>query len=165
MPGALPEVPARGGCDVMRGSTWNRTSAMSPGTIGAIILRDAWTCAYCGVAPERDAIQFDHIVPRSSGGPSEPGNVVLACADCNGARGDGPVPTHALEEVARRLAQPIDRKAGRALGDELYPWAAARRQAWRDNTARRNAHQRRMAEQPEDPSWPFGVDVEERAAS
>lgn len=144
-----------------RGSTWNRTSALSPSTIGAIILRDAWTCAYCAARVERTAIEFDHVVPRSGGGTNEASNLVLSCASCNNDRGSSPVPAHALAEVARRLALPLDRKAGRALGDELYPWAADRRREWREGTARRVAHARRMAETPEDTSWDFGVGREE----
>ncbi len=105
-----------------------RSGAMSTTTIGAIILRDRWRCAYCLRKVRREALHLDHVTPRARGGRSVSSNLVVACADCNLRRGSGPVPRGARAEVKRRLALPLDRAQGRALGDELYPWGKARRE-------------------------------------
>jgi 5-methylcytosine-specific restriction endonuclease McrA len=48
-----------------------------------IILRDQWTCQYCGRQfPERE-LTMEHVQPVSKGGPNTWENVVLACAQCN----------------------------------------------------------------------------------
>ena len=50
----------------------------------AVLLRDAFTCQYCG---RKDDLTFDHLVPRSRGGLTRWDNVVAACAPCNLAKG------------------------------------------------------------------------------
>lgn len=47
--------------------------------------RDEETCQYCHA---HDAIVIDHIVPVIKGGLNEVENLVLACAACNGNKGD-----------------------------------------------------------------------------
>jgi hypothetical protein len=42
-------------------------------------------CVYCG---STEALQADHLIPRSRGGPDEADNMVHACATCNASRGD-----------------------------------------------------------------------------
>ena len=49
----------------------------------AIHKRDNNTCQYCGCVPAADEITIDHILPKSRGGKTEWGNVVLACLECN----------------------------------------------------------------------------------
>ncbi len=41
-------------------------------------------CAYCGVS---DDLQWEHIIPRSAGGPDTIDNLVLACPECNLSKG------------------------------------------------------------------------------
>ena len=48
--------------------------------------RDGYCCAYCGKRVER--LELDHIVPESKGGPTRPGNLVLACRRCNQRKGN-----------------------------------------------------------------------------
>jgi len=79
-------------------------------------------CAYCRcqmVEPEQgepsvapNTATFDHLKPRSLGGPDDEGNLVLACAECNAAKGsayeggrDGPTP----EELVRSYEDQADR--------------------------------------------------------
>lgn len=140
-----------------RGTTWNRTSALSTTTIGAIILRDDWQCAYCQRRIDRDDLTLDHVVPRSKGGSNRADNLVLAHGDCNIARGDSPVTASVAEEIARRVALPIDMKAGRALGDELYPWAANRRRAQAEAQRRLEENRRREAASLGGTAFPFGA--------
>jgi hypothetical protein len=149
-----------------RSSTWNRTSAFTTTTTGALILRDDWTCAYCARRLAFDDLELDHVVPRLLGGSSKPENLVVSCSSCNLARGAGPVPVHAQAEVARRLAIPLDRVAGRALGDQLYPWAAARREREAKDGPARRRRRREEAERQglSGAAFPFG-DLATREAS
>lgn len=64
--------------------------------IGAQCLteRFAGLCAYCGEGP---ATTWDHIVPVSQGGLTEPGNVVPACVSCNSSKRDRDVVEWARE--------------------------------------------------------------------
>jgi 5-methylcytosine-specific restriction endonuclease McrA len=45
-------------------------------------------CFYCRVAIEFDDATLDHFVPRCLGGGSGTRNLVVACCDCNRAKGD-----------------------------------------------------------------------------
>lgn len=66
-----------------RGVTWSRE---------AVLRRDHYTCAYCGVQAgqrhsgriyDRQDFTVDHILPVSRGGRNTWGNTVCACAACN----------------------------------------------------------------------------------
>lgn len=57
--------------------------------------RDGWVCWLCERPIDPDAIvgsparaTVDHVVPKSRGGPTEPANLRLAHARCNGRRGN-----------------------------------------------------------------------------
>lgn len=53
-----------------------------------IYLRDRNQCQYCGARPPREEMTIDHVVPRSRGGKTVWGNVVLACSVCNARKGN-----------------------------------------------------------------------------
>lgn len=62
----------------------------------AVLQRDRFTCAYCGVRPgdlqrgqvlSRQSFTIDHILPVSRGGKNSWGNTVCACASCNQRKG------------------------------------------------------------------------------
>ncbi|MCL5996151.1 MAG: HNH endonuclease [Chloroflexi bacterium] len=53
----------------------------------AILLRDSFTCQYCGVQPGREHLTIDHIMPRSRGGRTDWENTVAACGACNRRKG------------------------------------------------------------------------------
>jgi hypothetical protein len=55
------------------------TSVWSPGMARAIFKRDDGYCVYCG----RLAIEIDHVVPTSWGGPTMKNNGVCTCHRCN----------------------------------------------------------------------------------
>ena len=65
-----------------------------PLTRRSLLLRDAFTCAYC--LDHADTV--DHVVPRSRGGRHEWTNVVAACRRHNMLKGD-----RLLEELGWRL--------------------------------------------------------------
>ena len=55
-----------------------------------------YRCTYCHTAR---ASTWDHVVPRSLGGPDTRGNLVPACVSCNSSKGARP-----LEELGEWLA-------------------------------------------------------------
>lgn len=55
-----------------------------------VLVRDRYTCAYCG----RSATTVDHVVPRCQGGLSTWVNLVAACVGCN-SRKKGRTPKQA----------------------------------------------------------------------
>ncbi len=57
----------------------------SRATFPAILSRDHYRCGYCGRAGARTV---DHVQPKSRGGGDTYGNLVAACADCNGRKAD-----------------------------------------------------------------------------
>ena len=71
-----------------RGARWSRK---------AVLQRDNFTCAYCGVQPgaqqrgqilAKDSFTVDHILPVSRGGKNTWGNTVCACPLCNQRKGN-----------------------------------------------------------------------------
>ena len=51
-----------------------------------ILRRDNFTCQYCGNSDS--SLTVDHIIPKSRGGKSNWGNVVVACKPCNLKKGN-----------------------------------------------------------------------------
>ncbi len=53
-----------------------------------VLERDGFACRYCGRAPA-DGVQLhvDHVLPVSSGGGDDLGNLLTSCADCNLGKG------------------------------------------------------------------------------
>ena len=50
-----------------------------------ILIRDSFTCVYCGVKSKKMTI--DHVVPRVKGGKSTFENCVASCKECNSRKG------------------------------------------------------------------------------
>ena len=69
-----------------------------------VLLRDDYTCQYCGVKGER-MMTVDHVVPRSKGGASTWENLVCACMRCNN-RKNNRSPEHANMRLKRRPKAP-----------------------------------------------------------
>jgi len=53
----------------------------------AVLLRDNYTCQYCGQRPSRSEMTIDHVMPRIRGGTTTWENVVCACLRCNTRKG------------------------------------------------------------------------------
>ncbi len=51
-----------------------------------ILLRDNYTCKYCG--SKSVSLTIDHIIPRERGGSNNWDNLVAACQDCNIKKGN-----------------------------------------------------------------------------
>ena len=61
--------------------------------------RDGARCYWCrAIFLDPNLATLDHLIPRSRGGGGHIGNLVLACADCNGRRG-APEFTEAMVEA------------------------------------------------------------------
>jgi 5-methylcytosine-specific restriction endonuclease McrA len=76
-----------------------------PPTRSAIMLRDTYTCQYCGEMPGRQNLTVDHVVPRSRGGDHDWPNLVTACNNCNQKKGSL-TPEEAQMPLRRRPFQP-----------------------------------------------------------
>ncbi len=113
----------------------------------ALVARDGHRCRFCGIplvcreireAMHRDYpqalpwggtnaeqhaafqclwMQFDHVLPHSRGGRTDPGNLVLTCGPCNYGRSEA-----TLEEVG--LADPRNRPVQRIAWDGLERFRA-----------------------------------------
>jgi 5-methylcytosine-specific restriction endonuclease McrA len=58
-----------------------------PCTRRTVLIRDNYTCQYCGAIPPRAELTLDHILPRVRGGQTTWDNVVCACQSCNLRKG------------------------------------------------------------------------------
>lgn len=54
----------------------------------ALLMRDDYTCQYCGTQPGKEHLTMDHVMPRSRGGKTDWENVATACAPCNRRKGN-----------------------------------------------------------------------------
>lgn len=52
-----------------------------------VLVRDGFTCRYCGRMAPDVVLEVDHVVPRSVGGSDDEDNLVTACYDCNQGKG------------------------------------------------------------------------------
>jgi 5-methylcytosine-specific restriction endonuclease McrA len=49
-----------------------------------VLLRDNYTCQYCGQKLPSQELNIDHVIPKSKGGKLRWKNVVASCITCNG---------------------------------------------------------------------------------
>ena len=52
-----------------------------------VLLRDRFTCQYCGAKVTRRSAQYDHVIPRAQGGTTVWRNIVISCHRCNQLKG------------------------------------------------------------------------------
>jgi 5-methylcytosine-specific restriction endonuclease McrA len=53
-----------------------------------VLLRDGYTCQYCGRRFPSSELTVDHVIPRSKGGRTSWDNVVAGCRRCNVRKGN-----------------------------------------------------------------------------
>lgn len=79
LPASTARVLVREGRAVIRGFQRIQVLWGERGILRYVRRRDHFTCRYCGGR----GLTVDHVVPRSKGGKSTPGNCVCACCRCN----------------------------------------------------------------------------------
>ena len=53
-----------------------------------LLEREQGCCIYCGIHASKAKMEIEHVVPRSRGGTDSLNNLVLACHECNQAKGN-----------------------------------------------------------------------------
>jgi 5-methylcytosine-specific restriction endonuclease McrA len=81
-----------------------------PLTRRTIMLRDGYTCQYCGQQLPKTEATVDHVLPKSRGGVTAWDNVVCACRACNLRKG-----SHTLAEADMALLEQPQRPKYLAL--------------------------------------------------
>lgn len=89
-----------------------------------ILLRDRYTCQFCGRIFPANELTLDHVTPRSRGGHTDWDNLVACCHACNNLKSD-----HLPEEVGLELLRPprpftlhTSRQIMRMLGKSDERW-------------------------------------------
>ena len=62
-------------------------SVFVPFSRKTVMMRDKYTCQYCGAQPAKSELTLDHVVPKVNGGLNTWENVVCACKACNHHKG------------------------------------------------------------------------------
>ena len=75
-----------------------------PLTRRTIMIRDGYTCQYCGAQPPKSSLTIDHVIPKVRGGGNTWDNVVCACKACNLHKG-----SRTPQEANMRLRSKPDR--------------------------------------------------------
>jgi 5-methylcytosine-specific restriction endonuclease McrA len=70
-----------------------------------VLLRDNYTCQYCGKQGSPATLNIDHVVPKAQGGKSEWTNLVASCIDCNSHK-DCKTPKQAGMSLQRKPKKP-----------------------------------------------------------
>jgi 5-methylcytosine-specific restriction endonuclease McrA len=52
-----------------------------------VMVRDGFTCCYCGTVHKMGNLNRDHVLPRSKGGKTDWTNIVSSCYACNDKKG------------------------------------------------------------------------------
>jgi len=68
-----------------------------------ILLRDEFTCRYCGRSAPQVALQVDHIQSRHDGGSHDDENLATACFDCNIGKGAASLPVKKQVALPQQL--------------------------------------------------------------
>ncbi|OIO09963.1 MAG: hypothetical protein AUJ52_05370 [Elusimicrobia bacterium CG1_02_63_36] len=90
-----------------------------------LLLHYGWRCCYCGERFASDELNLDHILPKSRGGGTSWGNVVVSCIPCN-KRKANLLPSEAGMKLLRAPARPRPR-----TGPLLWPQRAPARPSWK----------------------------------
>jgi 5-methylcytosine-specific restriction endonuclease McrA len=89
-----------------------------------ILLRDRYTCQFCGQVLPAGELTLDHVVPRSRGGHTDWDNLVACCHSCNNQKGDR-LPEEVglmLKRVPRPFTLHTSRQLMRMLGKSDERW-------------------------------------------
>ncbi|WP_195609438.1 HNH endonuclease [Mediterraneibacter glycyrrhizinilyticus] len=72
-------------CTLREYHSKNQRKLMTKEIRRKIMIRDKYTCQYCGkYMPDEVGLHIDHIIPVSKGGKTIPSNLQVLCSKCNG---------------------------------------------------------------------------------
>ena len=89
-----------------------------------ILIRDRYTCQFCGRVLPASELTLDHVIPRSRGGHTDWDNLVACCHQCNNRKGDR-MPEEAglkLLRMPRPFTLHTSRQLMRMLGRSDEKW-------------------------------------------
>jgi 5-methylcytosine-specific restriction endonuclease McrA len=89
-----------------------------------ILIRDRYTCQFCGRTLPASDLTLDHVIPRSRGGHTDWDNLVACCHRCNNLKGDR-LPEEAglaLKRLPRPFTIHTSRQIMRVLGRSDERW-------------------------------------------
>ncbi len=115
-------------------------------------LLEKWSrrCGYCSTTT--GPFELDHIRPRSRGGSNRVSNLMLACHDCNSAKGDRTASEFGHPEIETQAKTPLRDAAAvnttrfalvealRVLGLDIRAWSGGRTRWNRDRFGIRKEH-------------------------
>lgn len=58
------------------------------GTRWKVLVRDNFTCQYCGAKAPEVHLEVDHLIPKSKGGSDTIDNLITSCWECNRGKRD-----------------------------------------------------------------------------
>jgi len=68
-----------------------------------ILLRDNFTCQYCGRTPQDGAkLRVDHIIPKSKDGDFDKNNLITSCEICNLGKSDILLDEHDINRIKEK---------------------------------------------------------------
>ena len=53
-----------------------------------VLVRDKFTCQFCGRSAPNVELEIDHIIPKSKGGKARLDNLQVSCVQCNRSKQD-----------------------------------------------------------------------------
>ncbi len=89
-----------------------------------ILLRDGYSCQYCGKRFSPENLTLDHVIPISRGGKDTWTNVVSACKKCNHQKGDSLLKEigMTLRHRPKRPTLPTYLHLVRLIGEKRQVW-------------------------------------------
>ena len=86
-----------------------------------LLLRDGYTCQYCGHKSQAGDLTLDHVMPKSRGGQSTWENLVTSCFPCNN-RKSNQTPQEAGMPLARAPRQITIHAKHRLMAGDQKVW-------------------------------------------
>ncbi|RYD68679.1 MAG: HNH endonuclease [Verrucomicrobiaceae bacterium] len=126
LPDVVYDVPSKSELREAHGSFWWLAEKMYKTMWLRTVLseRQNHRCAYCGIVTNlvRESKQratVEHVLTRSRGGRDHPDDCVMACARCNGKRGEKVLPEEQIVlEWRRQELGAVDREEGLRCGED-----------------------------------------------
>ena len=104
---------------------------LNASTLRNVLIRDRWTCQYCGCSLSLRTGTKDHVVPASCGGPNCMENIVASCKRCNNLKAD-----KSLKQFEEEYGMKLNRSQLRKLNEEekimasIKKFKSKERRAW-----------------------------------